>query len=202
MEQSTPEDRQLERLNRVVSEMEQAPPGPRELARLVEALLFVADEPVSVPDLCTALQAPAEAVQGAVDWLIADTPQRGIGVVRAGMRVQLVTIPEAAPSVERFLGLERSARLSLAAMETVAVIAYRQPITRAQVEATRGVNSDGVIRTLRARNLIETVGQLEQAGRPELLGTTFEFLRYFGLSSLDTLPRLPDIEEPLLAKAT
>jgi segregation and condensation protein B len=181
--------------------VEEAQQPAGELARLVEALLFVADEPVSVPDLCTALQVPAEAVQEAVDWLIADMPRRGIGVVRAGMRVQLVTIPEAASSVERFLGLDRSARLSPAAMETVAVIAYRQPITRAQVEAIRGVNSDGVIRTLRARNLIETVGQLEQAGRPELLGTTFEFLRYLGLDSLDRLPRMPDLEEPFPAKA-
>ena len=79
-------------------------------------------------------------------------------------------------------------------METIAIIAYRQPVTRAQVEAIRGVNSDAVIRRC-ARNLIETVGQLEQASRPELLGTTFEFLRYFGLESLDLLPRMPELED-------
>lgn len=178
--------------------MEQAPEIRDDLARLVEALLFVADEPVSIADLTTALGAPIEAVQAAIDWLAAQTPLRGISVARAGIRVQLVTIPEAAPHVERFLGMDRTTRLSSAAMETIAVIAYRQPITRAQVEAVRGVNSDAVIRTLRARNLIETVGQLEQAGRPELLGTTFEFLRYFGLESLEQLPRLSELEEPTL----
>jgi len=165
------------------------------LARLVEALLFVADEPVSIPDLCTALEASVEAVQQAIEWLVEQAGSRGVAVIRVGMRVQLVTIPEAAPAVERFLGIDRSTRLSPAAMETIAVIAYRQPITRAQVEAIRGVNSDGVIRTLRARNLVETVGHLEQAGRPELLGTTFEFLRYFGLESLEQLPPLPELDE-------
>jgi segregation and condensation protein B len=178
--------------------VEQASPTHYDLARLVEALLFVADEPVSVSDLCTALGEPIEAVQWSIDWLAAQTPSRGVSVARVGMRVQLVTIPEAASCVERFLGMDRTARLSSAAMETIAVIAYRQPITRAMVEAVRGVNSDAVIRTLRARNLIETVGQLEQAGRPELLGTTFEFLRYFGLESLAQLPRLPELEEPAL----
>ncbi|MHB1318068.1 MAG: SMC-Scp complex subunit ScpB [Anaerolineae bacterium] len=176
--------------------MEQAPETHDDLPRLVEALLFVADEPVSIADLTTALGAPMEAVQRAIDWLVTQTHVRGISVARTGMRVQLVTIPEAAAYVERFLGMDRSARLSSAAMETIAVVAYRQPITRAQVEAVRGVNSDAVIRTLRARNLIETVGQLEQAGRPELLGTTFEFLRYFGLESLEQLPHLPELEEP------
>jgi segregation and condensation protein B len=166
------------------------------LARLIEALLFVADDPVTVTDLATALQAPLDDVQQAVEYLIARSPARGIAVARTGSRVQLVTAPEAAPYIERFLGIDRSAKLSPAALETIAVIAYRQPITRAQVEAIRGVNSDGVIRTLRAKNLIETVGHLEQAGRPELLGTTFEFLRYFGLESLEKLPLMPELEEP------
>ena len=177
--------------------MEQPAQVVDQLARLVEALLFVADEPVTVSDLATALQVSAEQVQQAVDWLVAQSHSRGVAVVRTGMRCQLVTIPEAAGCVERFLGLDRTARLSAAAMETIAIIAYRQPVTRAQVDAVRGVNSDAVIRTLRARNLIETVGQLEQAGRPELLGTTFEFLRYFGLESLEALPRLPDSEDTL-----
>lgn len=166
-----------------------------DLARLVEALLFVADEPVNVSDLANALDAPAESVQQALDWLVAQAPSRGVSVVRVGVRVQLVTAPEAASCVARFLGMDRTTKLSPAAMETIAIIAYRQPVTRAQVEAIRGVNSDAVIRTLRARNLIETVGQLEQAGRPELLGTTFEFLRYFGLESLDLLPRMPELED-------
>lgn len=177
------------------SAVEQVPQSSRDLARLVEALLFVADEPVNVSDLATALDAPADRVQQALDWLIEQAPSRGVSVVRVGVRVQLVTAPEAASCVARFLGMDRTTKLSPAAMETIAIIAYRQPVTRAQVEAIRGVNSDAVIRTLRARNLIETVGQLEQAGRPELLGTTFEFLRYFGLESLDLLPRMPELED-------
>ena len=175
--------------------MEQVPQPICDLARLVEALLFVADDPVNVSDLASALDAPPDKVQQALDWLIEQAPSRGISVVRVGVRVQLVTAPEAASCVARFLGMDRTTKLSPAAMETIAIIAYRQPVTRAQVEAIRGVNSDAVIRTLRARNLIETVGQLEQAGRPELLGTTFEFLRYFGLESLDLLPRMPELED-------
>ncbi len=166
------------------------------LDRLVEALLFVADEPVNVADLARALEADPESVQQAIERLIARAPERGVCVMRVGPRVQLVTVPEAAPMIERFLGIDRSARLSPAAMETIAIIAYRQPITRAQVEAIRGVNSDGVIRTLLARNLIEIQGHLEQAGRPALLGTTFECLQYFGLSSLDDLPPMPELDEP------
>jgi segregation and condensation protein B len=107
----------------------------------------------------------------------------------------MVSSPEAAPAIERLLGLSHSAKLSSAALETLAIIAYRQPITRAQVEAIRGVNSDSVIRTLLARSLVVPVGQLEQAGRPELLGTTFEFLQYFGIRSLEELPSLPELED-------
>jgi segregation and condensation protein B len=166
------------------------------LDRLVEALLFIANEPVNVADLASALEADPDSVQQAIERLIAGSTERGVCVVRVGPRVQMVTIPEAAPQIERFLGIDRSARLSPAAMETIAIIAYRQPITRAQVDAIRGVNSDGVIRTLLAKNLVEIQGHLEQAGRPALLGTTFECLQYFGLRSLEELPPLSDLDEP------
>jgi segregation and condensation protein B len=104
----------------------------------------------------------------------------------------LATVPEAGPHIERFLGLDLTSRLSQAALESLALIAYRQPITRAQVEAIRGVNCDGVLRTLLARGLVEPVGRLEQAGRPYLYGTTFQFLQYFGLDGLEQLPSLPE----------
>lgn len=162
---------------------------------MVEALLFVAEEPANVADLAQALETDPERVQQSIERLMARAAERGVCVTRVGPRVQLVTVPEAAPAIERFLGIDRSTRLSPAAMETIAIIAYRQPITRAQVEAIRGVNSDGVIRTLLARNLIEIQGHLEQAGRPALLGTTFECLQYFGLSSLDDLPPMPELDE-------
>jgi segregation and condensation protein B len=102
----------------------------------------------------------------------------------------LVSAPESAPYIERFLGLSLSGKLSAAALETLAIIAYKQPVTRPQIEAIRGVSSDGVLRTLISKGLIEEVGRLETVGHPVLFGTTFEFLQYFGLSALSDLPAL------------
>ena len=107
--------------------------------------------------------------------------------------MQLVTAPEVAEDVRRFLGLSGSARLSTAALETLAIIAYRQPITRAEIEAIRGVNCDGVLRTLLAKGLIEEVGRAEGPGRPILYGTTMLFLQHFGLRSLADLPPLDGV---------
>jgi len=160
--------------------------------RLVEALLFVADGPVSLDDLATALESDPAEIEEAVHSLVAASADRGLRIVRSGRMVQMVTMPEAGPAVERFLGLNIPSRLSHAALETLAIIAYRQPITRAEVAAIRGVNSDGVIRTLMAKSLVASVGWLPQAGRPTLLGTTFEFLRYFCIPSLDAIPPLPE----------
>jgi segregation and condensation protein B len=110
----------------------------------------------------------------------------------------LVSAPGAASHIERFLGLELHSRLSLPALEALSVVAYQQPVTRAEVEAVRGVNSDSVLRTLVSKGLIEEVGRLETVGRPILFGTTFDFLQYFGLENLDALPaiELPENEEP------
>jgi segregation and condensation protein B len=162
---------------------------------LLEALLFVADGPVSLDDLARALDVTPETLEEAVQRLIATGAQRGLRVAHVGRRLQMVTAPEAAPVIERFLGLANTGKLSAAALEALAIVAYRQPITRAQIEAIRGVNSDGVLRTLLARGLIAPVGRLEQAGRPVLYGTTFEFLQYFGIQSLDELPSLPELED-------
>jgi segregation and condensation protein B len=141
------------------------------------------------------LQVKEEAVEAALAELRTDqlsTPACGLRVQRRGDRLQLVTLPEAAPYIERLLGLDLTTRLSTAALETLAVIAYRQPLTRGEIEAVRGVNCDGVLRTLLSRGLVEPVGRLEQAGRPFQYGTTFQFLQYFALDSLDALPPLPD----------
>ncbi len=155
----------------------------------------MADGPVSMDDLAKTLEVTPETLEEAVQRLIAAGGQRGLRVAHVGRRLQMVTAPEAAPVIERFLGLSHTGKLSAAAMETLAIVAYRQPITRAQIEAIRGVNSDGVLRTLLARGLIAPVGRLEQAGRPVLYGTTFEFLQYFGIQSLDELPSLPELED-------
>ena len=104
----------------------------------------------------------------------------------------MVTAPEASEAVERYLGTDHAPKLSAAALEALAIVAYRQPVTRAQLEGVRGVNCDGVLRTLTARGLVVPVGRLEQAGRPVLYGTTFDFLEYLGIGSLEELPKLPD----------
>lgn len=173
------------------------------LTMLVESLLFVADEPVTAARLAAALGVELTQVETAIAELSVSLQQRGIRVQQKGDRVQLATMPEAAAAIERFLGLEISPRLSPAALETLAMIAYRQPMTRTQLEAVRGVNCDGVLRTLLSRGLIEEQGRLEAVGRPILYGTTFEFLQYFGLTQLQQLPALPDeVAIELTARAT
>jgi segregation and condensation protein B len=162
---------------------------------IVEALLFIADGPLMVDDLAAAAQVEPQVIEDSLQRLCNSPPRSGLCIVRMGSRVQMVTAPEAAPAIERLLGIDQSAKLSMAALETLAIIAYRQPVTRAQVEAIRGVNSDAVIRSLLAKSLIRSVGRLEQAGRPELLGTTFEFLHYFGARSLTELPQVPEADE-------
>ncbi|WP_376792897.1 SMC-Scp complex subunit ScpB [Thermoflexus sp.] len=177
-----------------------SPNGHLPLEARVEALLFVAGDPPSIAQLARALKVPPEAVEGALNALQEHLKTRGLRLQRMGDRVQLVTAPEAAEDVRCFLGLEAAPRLSTAALETLAIIAYRQPITRAEIEAIRGVNCDGVLRTLLAKGLIEEVGRAEGPGRPILYGTTFLFLQHFGLRSLDELPPLDgaeaDGEEP------
>jgi segregation and condensation protein B len=175
-------------------------PGPTDadLVALLESLLFVAPSPTPVDRLAQVLATSKEAVVAALARLAEtyDEERRGLRLLRKGDRVHLTSAPEAAAYIERFLGLDLSTRLSQAALETLAVIAYRQPLTRAEIEAVRGVNCDGVLRTLITRELVEAVGRLEQAGRPFLYGTTVQFLQYFGLESLDRLPALPETEKP------
>jgi segregation and condensation protein B len=155
----------------------------------------VADEPVPVGQLAEALQVPADEVEAALVTLRDRCQQRGVRLQRAGDRVQLVSAPEMAAYVERFLGLELHSKLSQAALEALAIVAYQQPVTRAQVEAVRGVNSDSVLRTLVSKGLIEEVGRMETVGRPILYGTTFDFLQFFGLESLKDLPDLEAMSE-------
>lgn len=173
---------------------EQPPVTEEDLPMLLESLLFVAPAPTPVAKLGQVLGVNDETIEKALAGLAEDyvTKRRGLRLLRKGDRVQLTSAPEAAGHIERFLGLELSSKLSAAALETLAVIAYRQPITRAEIEAIRGVSCEGVLRTLIARELVEPVGRLEQPGRPFLYGTTLQFLQYFGLDSLDKLPPLPE----------
>jgi segregation and condensation protein B len=168
-----------------------APSVGTQIAAL-EALLFVAGEPVKLGELQRALGVNAEWLQELLNTLNSDYAdnQRGLRVIIHGETCQLVTAPETAPYVEKFLGLASSAKLSNAALEALTIIAYRQPITRQGVETIRGVDSSGVINTLQARSLIEEVGRADTIGHPVLFGTTNEFLLHFGLRSLADLPPL------------
>jgi segregation and condensation protein B len=157
---------------------------------IVESLLFVASAPVSVRQLSEAIGCDVQEVETALQALAQEYQDRGLRLQRHGDQLQLVTAPESAPFVERLLGLSVSSSLSAAAIETLAIIAYKQPITRPEIEAIRGVSSDGVLRTLMSKGLVEEIGRLETVGHPILFGTTFEFLQYFGLSSLSELPLL------------
>jgi len=169
-----------------------------ETRRALEALLFVADGPVGLEELVSALQVSLEQVEAAINEMVTLATERGVTIVRQGSRVRMVTVPEAGEVVERYLGTDHAPKLSTAALETLSIVAYRQPTTRAQLEAVRGVNCDGVLRTLVARGLVAPVGRLEQAGRPMLYGTTFDFLEYMGVGSLEQLPQLP---ETMIAEA-
>jgi segregation and condensation protein B len=164
------------------------------LPAYIESILFVAEEPVSVPMLIQAMRASRDAVEDALAELEQRCLEGGTRLQRDGDVVQLVTAAEAGPYVERFLGLESRQRLSGAALESLAIIAYRQPVTRAGVEQIRGVNSDGAIASLIGRGLVEEVGKAPGPGRPGLLGTTMRFLEHFGLTKPTDLPPLASAE--------
>lgn len=159
------------------------------LEACLEALLFVVASPVTVAQLAEALEQKPAEVEEALHRLEQTYNQgRGLSLQWHGGRVQLTTAPGMAALVEKFLGLEATARLSRAALETLAIIAYRQPVTRPGVDAIRGVNSDGVMKSLLNKGLVQEVGRSEGPGRPILYGITADFLQHFGLSSLVELP--------------
>ncbi|MEE8346608.1 MAG: SMC-Scp complex subunit ScpB [Dehalococcoidia bacterium] len=163
------------------------------LKLIVESVLFVADEPVDASALARIADAGLAEVQQAIDVLATDCGQRGVRIQRTESAVQMVTAPENTPYVERFLGVEEDHRLSHAALETLAITAYKQPITRQAIEKIRGVNCDRALASLRARGLITEVGRARTAGRPYLFGTTFRFLEYFGLEKPGDLPPLAEL---------
>lgn len=165
--------------------------GSIDLVAAVEAVLFVADDAVELAELARSLEVSLAAVRGLVERLAEECGSRGLRLQRHGSRVRLVTAPEAGVYVNRFLGSRAEQRISTAALETLAIVAYRQPITRPELESVRGVNCDHAIATLRARGLIEEVGRAESVGRPTLFGTTALFLEHFGLPDADALPPLP-----------
>jgi segregation and condensation protein B len=172
-------------------------PDAAELPAIVEAVLFVADAPIEIAALARTVNVSRAEVERALEELGESCRDRGVRLQRSGDLVQLVSAPNTAPWVERFLGLEHPP-LTNASLETLAIIAYRQPMTRAGLEAVRGVDCDGPVRTLMARGLIEEIGRAPLPGHPVLFGTTMKFLEYFGIEKPDDLPPLPLAEDAFM----
>ena len=175
--------------------LDQVPEDERPAA--IGALLFVSSSPVALDLLARHLGCRASEAAQALAALEAQLYRIGLALQRYDEhQVQLITASRFAPVVQRFFGLERTVRLSQAALETLAIVAYRQPVTRVELDAVRGVDSSGVLQTLIARGLVEPVGRLATVGNPIQYGTTPEFLRFFGLASLDDLPPVTEAGLP------
>jgi len=166
------------------------------LPGLLEALLFVASGPMALVQLATSSGHSIQDVETALKELeshyIDSQNMHGLRLQRHHGRVQLTTSPNAAHMIERFLGLEATSRLSRAALETLAIIAYKEPVTRPQIDGIRGVNSDGVLKSLLSKGLIQEIGRADSPGRPILYSVTPDFLQHFGLTSLAELPPLSE----------
>lgn len=175
-----------------------------ELSKILEAILFVAGEPLQIAALANALEVTELEVSAAADELASDYDynRRGICLKRFGSHIQLSTRADYAPQIEKLLQPIQKQSLSQAALETLAVVAYKQPVTRLDIEAVRGVKCDYSVQSLVNKGLIEEVGRKEALGRPILYGTTDAFLSHFGLASLEDLPQPPEPtnenEEPLV----
>jgi segregation and condensation protein B len=163
------------------------------LKLVIESILFVADDPVETAALARVAGRREEDVIEAVEAIAVEYKGRGVRIQRTGAAVQMVTAPETSPFVEQFLGVDEDQRISHAALETLAIIAYKQPISRQVIEAIRGVNCDRALASLKARGLVTEVGRASTAGRPYQYGTTFRFLEHFGLEKPGDLPPLPEM---------
>ena len=168
-----------------------------ELAKIIEAILFVSGEPVQLGAIARALEVTELEVSAAADELASDYDynRRGICLKRLGSHIQLSTRPDYAPQIEKLLQPIQKQSLSQAALETLAVVAYKQPVTRLDIEAVRGVKCDYSVQSLMNKGLIEEVGRKETLGRPILYGTTDAFLSHFGLTSLEDLPQPPESQQ-------
>lgn len=174
------------------------------ITALLEAFLFVADGPVAIDQLAKGVNVDSETITQALQQLDQHYQRgnRGLRVQAYNGKFQLVTRPSFAPLIETFLNLDLNTKLSAPALETLAIVAYRQPITRAQIEAVRGVDSSAILRSLVQRALIQESGRLEGAGRPILYSVTETFMHHFGLTGLNELPALETTEADTLWATT
>jgi segregation and condensation protein B len=163
---------------------------------IIEALFFVSKEPLKLDKLQEILETPKDQIERAIHNLKReyDENNRGMIIVETADGFQMATNPAFAQWVQLVLAVE-PARLSKKSLEALSIIAYKQPITRAEIEALRGVISDGAIKTLLDRKLIKIIGRKDVPGRPLLYGTTKEFLNYFGVKNLSELPKIKDFPE-------
>jgi segregation and condensation protein B len=185
--------------NEILNEEPQAVTASAEVKAVVEALVFASPEPMTPKMLCKLLaEEPKEDVLAAIDALKADYENRpGLQMVEVAGGYQIVTRPDLHEWVRRLFHERSSAKLTVQGLETLAVIAYKQPITALEITEIRGVNTSGVLSTLLERHLIKIVGRKNVVGRPFLYSTTKEFLIRFGLKDLHDLPKIEDMAEAL-----
>jgi segregation and condensation protein B len=163
---------------------------------LIEALLFISGEPLAPKDIKKITDFSEEDISTSLNELVDEYRSRNGGfiVTEIAEGYQMVTNPEYAPWIRKLKSTTTSAKLSLAALETLSMVAYKQPITKVEIEQLRGVNSDGVVKSLLEKRLIKILGKKEVPGKPMLYGTTKEFLQYFGLKDLSELPTLKELQ--------
>lgn len=162
---------------------------------LIETLLFISGEPLTLSALKAASDIPEQDLQSILQDLMAEYSAKngGILIIEIAGGFQMVTNPSNAKWLRKFFSASTSNKLSLPALETLSIIAYKQPIIKAEIEDIRGVNSDGVIKSLMDKRLIKIIGRKEAPGKPLLYATTREFLQYFGLKDLSELPTLKEL---------
>ncbi|MHB8807710.1 MAG: SMC-Scp complex subunit ScpB [Anaerolineaceae bacterium] len=162
--------------------------------KIVEAILFVSSSSIPLVEIAKIVDISSSDLSSLIKEMNEEYAEaHGIRIMVHNNRAQLTTAPELSEKIEEFLGLEITTTLSRAALESLAIIAYKQPITRPQIDDIRGVNSDGVVRTLLSKGLIEELGRAETMGKPIIYGTTEDFLHYFGLESIAELPEITNL---------
>jgi segregation and condensation protein B len=170
----------------------------QEIKRIIEALIFVSDNPISVNQISEILKDTGEDVIRQIIQELNEeykVTNRSFTIQEVAGGFRMVTKPELAPWLRAFYRSKVKERLTRPSLETLAIIAYKQPVTKPEIEAIRGVNVDGVITTLLDRNLIRIAGRKDTSGRPLLYATTDEFLEHFGLKSLSEIPKLPELQQ-------
>ncbi|NWF52913.1 MAG: SMC-Scp complex subunit ScpB [Nitrospirae bacterium] len=167
----------------------------REKIAIIESLLFLSGEPLGISTIKEVIGLPESEIKRLMDELILKYREQegGLLIFEIANGYQMVTNPSYSDWVKKFKGMQLSTKLSMPALETLSIIAYKQPVIKAEIEQLRGVNSDSAIKTLLEKRLIKVMGRKEAPGRPFVYGTTKEFLQYFGLKDLTELPTLKDL---------